>query len=64
MRAFEIAMERTSTPEAPWYVVPAENRDFRDALVSQIIREALEDMDPQYPAPTFDPADYPPEAIE
>lgn len=63
MAAFETALARTSTPEAPWYVVPAENRDFRNAVVSQIVREALEEMDPQFPAPTFDPEAFPPEAI-
>ncbi|HIL56507.1 MAG TPA: polyphosphate kinase 2 family protein [Rhodothermales bacterium] len=64
MRCFETALERTSTESAPWYVVPAENRDFRDALVSSIVRETLERMDPQFPAPAFDPAEYPPESIE
>ncbi len=63
MRAFEIALERTSTEAAPWYVVPAETRWFRDLVVSQIFVDALEAMDPQYPAPTFDPADYPADAI-
>lgn len=63
MAAFEIALQRCSTEDAPWYVVPAEERWFRDLVVSQLLRETLEAMDPQYPAPTFDPADYPPEAI-
>ncbi len=64
MSAFETALERTSTAASPWYVVPAENRDFRNALVSQIVREALEQMDPQFPAPTFDPKAYPADSIE
>ncbi|MEM1056107.1 MAG: polyphosphate kinase 2 family protein [Bacteroidota bacterium] len=63
MRAFETAIERTTTETAPWYIVPAENRDFRNALISQIVRETLERMDPQFPAPDFDPAEYPPESI-
>ena len=63
MRAFEIALERTSTDRAPWYVVPAEERWFRDLVVSQLLRETLEAMDPQYPPPDFDPADYPPESL-
>ena len=61
--AFEVALAKTATPEAPWYVVPAENRRFRDALVSTIVRETLEDMDPQYPEPAFDPTEYPPESV-
>ena len=63
MRAFEVALERTSTEAAPWYVVPAETRWYRNALVSQIVREQLEALDPQYPPPSFDPADYPPGSI-
>ena len=63
MRAFEIAIERTSTDAAPWYVVPAETRWYRDLVVSQIVVDALEAMDPQYPEPEFDPADYPPGSI-
>ena len=63
MRAFEVALEQTSTEAAPWYVVPSETRWFRDALVSQILVDTLESMDPQYPAPEFDPADYPPGSI-
>ena len=62
-RAFEIALERTSTEEAPWFVVPGEVRWFRDLLVSQILLDTLEAMDPQYPEPTFDPEDYPPGSI-
>ena len=64
MRAFEIALERTSTEAAPWYVVPAEQRWFRDVVVATFVRDALSAMDPQYPAPDYDPADYPPESIE
>ena len=64
MEAFEIALTRCSTEHAPWYVVPGEKRWFRDLVVSQLLLETLEDMDPQYPEPSFDPADFPPESIE
>lgn len=64
MEAFEIALARCSTAHAPWYVVPGEERWFRDLVVSQLLLETLEEMDPQYPEPTFDPADFPPESIE
>ncbi len=63
MRAFETALEKTSTDAAPWYVVPSEKRWFRDLVVARLLREALEAMAPQYPAPTFDPADFPPETL-
>ena len=62
-RAFEVAIERTSTEAAPWFVVPAETRWYRDLVVSQVVVDALEAMDPQFPAPAFDPADYPPGSI-
>jgi PPK2 family polyphosphate:nucleotide phosphotransferase len=63
MRAFEIALERTSTDEAPWYVVPAEKRWFRDVVVATLVRDALIALDPQYPPPDFAPEDYPPESV-
>ena len=63
MEAYEAALRRCSTEHAPWYVVPAERRWFRNLVVSSLLLNALEAMDPQYPAPTFDPADYPPESI-
>ncbi|MEM1043304.1 MAG: polyphosphate kinase 2 family protein [Bacteroidota bacterium] len=61
--AFEVALARCSTEAAPWYVIPAEERWFRDLVVSQLVLETLEDMDPQYPEPSFDPADFPPDEI-
>ncbi len=56
MAAFETAMGRTSTEAAPWVVVPAEKRWFRDLVVATLLHDALAAMDPQYPAPTYDPA--------
>ena len=47
--AFEEALARTSTAQAPWYVVPADRKWFRNWAVSRIVVETLEDMDPQYP---------------
>jgi PPK2 family polyphosphate:nucleotide phosphotransferase len=63
MGAFETALTRCSTEAAPWYVIPGEERWFRDLVVSQLLLETLEDMDPQFPEPSFDPADYPPDSI-
>ena len=56
MRAFEVAIEQTSTAEAPWFVVPSEKRWFRDLVVARIVLEVLEALDPQFPAPTYDAA--------
>ncbi len=53
--AFEDAISKCSTPAAPWYVVPAERRWFRNLLVAKVVVEALEDLDMAYPEPDFDP---------
>ena len=54
-QAFETALSRCSTPGAPWYVVPAERRWFRNLLVAQVLADIMGDWDMQYPKPTFDP---------
>jgi PPK2 family polyphosphate:nucleotide phosphotransferase len=53
--AFADALSACSTPHAPWYVVPAERRWFRDLLVAHVLVDALESLDMKYPEPTFDP---------
>jgi PPK2 family polyphosphate:nucleotide phosphotransferase len=42
-------LERTSTPNAPWYVVPADRKALRNVLIGQVVVEALERLNPQYP---------------
>ncbi len=49
--AFTDAIAETSTDYAPWYVVPANRKWYRNLVVSHVLIETLEDMDPQYPAP-------------
>jgi PPK2 family polyphosphate:nucleotide phosphotransferase len=49
--AFEDAINATSTDDAPWYVVPANNKWYRDAVVTRVIVERLREMNPQYPPP-------------
>ncbi|MFH2202695.1 MAG: PPK2 family polyphosphate kinase [Elusimicrobiota bacterium] len=44
-------LARTSTPWAPWYVIPANNKWFRNFLIGRIIRRALDAMGLRYPAP-------------
>ena len=50
--AFEIAINRTATKEAPWYVVPADHKWYMRLVVSEIILKTLKDMNPQYPKVT------------
>jgi PPK2 family polyphosphate:nucleotide phosphotransferase len=52
--AYEEAIQRTSTELAPWYVVPADRKWFRNWAVSRIVLETLEAMDPRYPEPAGD----------
>jgi PPK2 family polyphosphate:nucleotide phosphotransferase len=54
MRAFEEALSRCSTPWAPWYVIPANHKWYRNVAVSQIIIETLESLDMHYPPPMTD----------
>ena len=49
MEAYEDMIRATATPEAPWYVVPADNKWFTRLVVGAAIVEALEDMDLAYP---------------
>lgn len=58
MEAYERAIERCSTPWAPWYVIPANRNWYRNALVAHILRATLEAMAPDYPAPDFDPSAF------
>jgi len=47
--AYEEALSRTSTAHAPWYVVPADRKWYRDLVVASILIKTLEEMDPKYP---------------
>ncbi len=49
--AYEDALSETSTAEAPWYVIPADHKWYRNWAVSCILIETLRAMDPQYPLP-------------
>jgi len=51
--AYELAITHCS-PKHPWYVVPANEKWFRDWAVTHILLEALEEIDPQYPEPVLD----------
>lgn len=63
MDAYEVMLSRCSTDHAPWYVIPAERRWFRNLLVSQIVLDTLVSMAPEFPKADFDIADYPPESL-
>jgi polyphosphate kinase 2 (PPK2 family) len=54
MRGFEETLRGSNTELAPWYLVPADHKWFRDFAASQLIVETLERMNPQYPPAKFD----------
>jgi PPK2 family polyphosphate:nucleotide phosphotransferase len=50
-RAYEDALSKTSTERAPWYVVPANQKWYRNYVVGSVIADALESLDLKYPEP-------------
>lgn len=56
--AYEIALDRCSTPHAPWRVIPANKKWRRNALIAAIVRGTLEDMNPSYPAMSWKPDEF------
>jgi polyphosphate kinase 2 (PPK2 family) len=49
MDAYEDMIRNTSTREAPWYVVPADNKWFARAVMSTVIIDVLDRLDLRYP---------------
>ena len=49
--AYTDAVQKCSTKYAPWYVVPSDNKWYRNYVVGQVITETLEELNPQYPDP-------------
>lgn len=54
MRAYQVAIDRTSTPIAPWHVVPADRKWYARLAVQRLLIDALQDIDPQWPAADYD----------
>lgn len=52
--AYEDALTLCSTDEAPWFVIPANKKWFRNLAVAHIIAEALEDIKMKFPPATID----------
>jgi PPK2 family polyphosphate:nucleotide phosphotransferase len=52
--AYEDALARCSTGHAPWYVVPADHKWYRDWAVATLLRETFAELDLHYPEPGFD----------
>ena len=55
-KAFEAMLTRCSTKHAPWYVIPADKKWFRNLAVSQIVATEMGRMPLRFPEPSYDPA--------
>lgn len=54
IKAYEAMLEKCSTKDAPWYVIPSNHKWFRNLAVSQIIADTLDDLGMKMPEPTED----------
>ncbi|TAL22770.1 MAG: polyphosphate kinase 2 family protein [Frankiales bacterium] len=52
--AYEAALSRCSTAAAPWHVLPADRKWYRDWALSHLLLEALRDLDLSWPTPDLD----------
>jgi len=53
-RAYESAIEHTDADHAPWYIVPADRKWYRNWAVGRLLLETLTDLDPRLPEPAYD----------
>ena len=52
--AYEDALQKCSTKHARWHVIPSDRKWYRNLVVSELLKETLEDMDPKNPPPEGD----------
>nr|WP_026181031.1 PPK2 family polyphosphate kinase [Demetria terragena] len=52
--AYQLVLEKTSTDETPWYVVPADRKWYARLAVQQLLLRTLRELDPQWPTATYD----------
>ncbi len=52
MAAYEACLGATSTDAAPWYIVPADDKENARLIVSRILLDTLDDLDMSYPVST------------
>lgn len=54
MEAYQFALTRTASPDAPWYVIPADHKWYARWAVQRLLLDALRRLDPQWPQPDYD----------
>ena len=55
VEAYEEALEKTSTRHAPWFVIPADHKWFRNLAISQIVADTMKEMGLKLPPTRVDP---------
>jgi PPK2 family polyphosphate:nucleotide phosphotransferase len=55
--AYEAMLSRTSTAWAPWYLVPANSKWYRNLVIARLLVHTLESLQMRHPEPSFDPAE-------
>ena len=55
-KGYEDLMERTSTEAAPWYVIPADRKWYRNLVVARLMVDTLRGLKMDFPKPDWDPA--------
>jgi PPK2 family polyphosphate:nucleotide phosphotransferase len=58
MAAYERVLDCCTTAWAPWHVIPADHKWARNAAIAAIVRDTLEQMNPRYPKPDWDPKKF------
>jgi polyphosphate kinase 2 (PPK2 family) len=56
MATYDELLSKTSSAHAPWYVVPANRKWYRNLVVAQIVVDRLRALHMEYPKPTWDPS--------
>ena len=54
IKAYEAIFKKTSTKRAPWFIIPANHKWFRDMVVANIVVDTLESFNMKFPKPTVD----------
>ncbi len=55
-QAYEDLLNKTSTEEAPWYIIPADKKWYRNLLIAETLVKTLKSFQMQYPANSVDPS--------
>jgi len=56
--AYEDALSKSSTKHAPWHIIPADRKWYRNMVVADVVANTLVDMNPQWPKPKVDLDSY------